>query len=242
MEPPYPNIIKHLGRERLEKELKPIESGEFLEPGRENDGWLGYFALKLVDNLIGENEGIENFSKWVKEARESKDLKSCLFELICIDNISKNNTIIIHQKNGNKFPDAFLSNKNTYIEMTNLEGISQSIKLKANDMCYKSKERFGNENGIHFIGVNGFFEYSDERDMMVPKKELEIFVEDLKEKVLEMDENISCFILIHSFFQYNPKTKQFMLHKQTPYIISNRDNEENFLKDIFPGLMYKKVT
>ena len=91
-------------------------------------------------------------------------------------------------------------------------------------------------------GLNGFFEYSDERDMMVPKKELEIFVEDLKEKVLEMDENISCFILIHSFFQYNPKTKQFMLHKQTPYIISNRDNEENFLKDIFPGLMYKKVT
>ena len=191
--------------------------------------------MKLVDSLIGKNENIENFSKWAKEARDSKDLKDCLFELICIDNISKNNTIIIKQKNGNKFPDVFLSNKNTYAEMTNLEGIAQSIRLKANDLCDKSKERFGDRKGIHFIGVNGFFEYSDEKDAMLPKKELEIFVKDLKEKVLEMDENISCFILIHSFFQYNPKTKQFMLNKQMPYIISNRDNEEYFLKDIFPG-------
>ena len=156
----YPYLKKHLGEGRLGKEIESLEKGAWVDTKRkrENVIWMVYTALEIIDKLIEKNELVTNFAKWVREAKESKDLKDCLFELTCIDALSKNNKIIIKQKNGKKVPDAFITNENIYVEMTNLKDIPESIKLKVNDLCEKSLERFGSERGIHLIGIKGFFE------------------------------------------------------------------------------------
>ncbi len=226
----YLYIKRYLGEERLKKELEFIEKAEWVESKRKKDFWMGYIVLEMVDALIRKNESITNFKKWVKEAKESKNLKDCLFELTCIDEFSKNNKLIIKQKNGEKIPDAFIDNEKIYIEMTNLEDIPQSIELKVNDLCEKSQERFGNSLGIHLIGINGFFEYSKEEDKLIPKKELQVLFKDLTEKVQKLDKNILCFLLIHNYVAYHPNINQFRWYRQIPYIIFNEAVDWGLLK------------
>lgn len=226
----YPHIKKHFGEERLKKEIEFIERGAWLNPERDN--WMGNYFLKIIDYLIGKNELVTNFDRWLKEARGSKDLKDCLFELICIDELSKNNKLIIKQKNGDKIPDAFLEDEKIYIEMTNIEDIPDSIELKVNDICNKSQGKFKSSLGIHLIGINGFFEYNDEEDGMVPKKELKQFVTDLREKMQKLDKNILCFLLVHNYFAYHPSIRQFRLYRQIPYRILNSVADWDLLRKI----------
>lgn len=232
MKPPYLNIKKHLGEERLKKELE-FKDVEWAEGRQRKDYiWMAYYTLKMIDTLIGKNESIPNFSKWVKEAKDSKDLKDCLFELICIDELSRNNKIIIKQKNGDKVPDAFIEDEKIYVEMTNLKDIPQSIELKVNDLCEKSQERFGNSLGIHLVGINGFFEYSAKEDKLIPKKELRVLVKDLTEKVQKLDKNILCFLLIHNYLAHHPHINQFRWYRQIPYLIFNETVDWNLLKKL----------
>jgi len=231
----YPYIKKHLGEERLRKEIEFIEKGEWLNPQREKEGWMGYFALKIIDELIGKNESVTNFKKWSKEAKNSKNLKDCLFELICVNELSKKNKLTIKQKNGNKVPDGFIDNEKIYFEMTNLEDIPQSIELKVNNLCEKSQERFGSSLGIHLVGINGFFEYNEKEDRLVPKKELQQFVKDLREKIQKLDKNVLCFLLVHNYVAYHPNIEQIRLYMQIPHIIFNEIVDWNLLKKLVGG-------
>lgn len=228
----YPNIKKYLGEQRLKKELefKEVEWAK----GRQKEDyiWMAYYTLKMIDTLIGKNESIPNFSKWTKETKDSKDIRDCLFELICIDELSRKNKIIIKQKNGDKVPDAFIEDEKIYVEMTNLKDIPQSIELKVNDLLSKSQERFGTSKGIHLIGINGFFEYSEKEDKLIPKKELQDLVKDLTEKVQKLDKNILCFLLVHTHLAHHPHINQFRWYRQIPYIIFNGTVDWNLLKKL----------
>lgn len=229
----YPYIKKHLGGERLKKELEFIEKGDWLNTDRKKEEvWLGNYVLKLIDELLRKNEIIPNFKKWVKEAKESKNLKDCLFELICIDNLSKESELIIKQKNDNKVPDGFIVNEKIYIEMTNLEDIPKSIELKVNDLCEKSQDKFKSSLGIHLVGINGFFKYNKKMNKLIPKKELQILIKDLTKKIQKLDKNILCFLLVHNHVAYHPLIREFRLYKEIPYTIFNGKIDWNLLKRI----------
>jgi len=231
----YPNIEKYLGKDWLKKEIPSMRKGEWIDKNIQKKGLIevGFLVLGEIDNLIGENAKIHNFEKWTKEAKKSKDFQDCLFELICINRLSKRNKIIIKQKNGNKTPDAFLKDEKIYIEMTNLKEIynPDSIELKVNNLCQKSEERFGKALGIHFIGINGYFEYDKKKDSMVPKDELSTLVKDLLEKLQKLDKNILCFVLVNNYVKIT--SNEIIWYRQIPHIIFNKETNFDLVKKIY---------
>lgn len=232
-----PNIEKHLGKDRLEKEIKNLEKMRVVDESKRDLAFdLGIGVIHMVDRLIKSSEKAIDFQKWTKEAKESKDLKDCLFELSCISELSKHNTVTIKKRRENKVPDAYIESEGIYFEMTNLENVPQSIELKINDLCEKSEDRFGEDKGIHMVGINGFYEYSKEQDKMIEKEELSKFIEDLKRKTQNLSKNVLCFILVHNYINFNPKTEKLTWNQTPPYIICNGNADIPLLERVWGKL------
>ncbi len=230
----YPYIKKYLGKEWLENQLDLVNSGEWIDEGipKKKVIWMGHYTIKIIDQLIGKHKDVEGFQKWAKESKTSKVFGDCLFELICFDELLKSNKLIIKSKNINKIPDAFLKDEKIYVEMTNLKDIPLSIELKVNDLCEKSQERFENSLGIHFIGVNNFFEYNEKLDKLIPKKELSILANDLRKKLVKLNKNVLGFILVHNYLASHPRINKFVLYREIPFVIFNGVVDWDLLKKI----------
>lgn len=227
----YKNIKDQLGEKWLNNQFNSIEYEDSKNKGLESI-FKGFFAE--IDTLIGKHVNVEGFKKWVKESKSSKNFEDCLFELICIDELVKINKVIIKAKNGDKIPDAFLEDKNIYVEMTNLKDVPSfsSIELKVNDLCEKSQERFKDSLGIHFLGINGFFEYSEKDDRLVPKKELSILIKDLQKKLQKLEKNILYFVCFHNWIGIHPNIGKSIWHREKPYVIFNGNLKPELIKNV----------
>lgn len=230
MDSHYPFICKHLGKERLKKEIKFIEAGEWAEQGGISSIASGYLALKVLDLMIQKNEALEGFEKWAKDARHSKDIKDCFFELVCVNHFAEKGKVVMQKKKGVKVLDALICDEGIYLEMTNLESMPEDIWPKVNDLGDKSQEKFGESLGLHLVGVNGFYEYSQKEEKLVPKKELQILVNDLEVKLRELDKNILGFFLWHSYFDWIPGKHQFAIKWEFKKILRGRKLSEEDVK------------
>lgn len=161
------NIIKHLGKEWLEKQTKLIEKRDWVFAdtlGHNVPNTLAYLFFEKINDLIGRFEKIKGFSQWVIEAKTTKTFEDHLFELMALDNLlSKSDLLILKPINPNTpaISEALVQKdgESFYVEMQKLRDLPDSIDKKVLELFKKAGKKFRGSQGIFFLGAFAFFDY-----------------------------------------------------------------------------------
>ncbi|MBL7148292.1 MAG: hypothetical protein ISS82_05695 [Nanoarchaeota archaeon] len=236
----YKNIKKHLGEEWLNNQIKIFETKKWIkiEPKKELSNEPAFYLLKKIDELLLKFEKVDGFFQWTLEAKTTKIFENVLFELMVLDNLLLNSDSLklkVINSSNNSIPEALIKKGEDvfYVEMTKLKGIPKSIQNKVNNLFTKSKTKFNNSQGIHFIGVFDFFEYPTENEKILPQFNLlKKFIQLRFER--GFGSSIIAFVLVNFIINTNFK-KSSILKK---YYLINKPLEKGgkpskFFEDIF---------
>ena len=84
----FQNIRKYFGQEWFDKQTKIIQNkAQFYKEGIEEKFVISAieFIFGEMDKLISKFEKLDGFDEWIKEAKTTKNLETCLFELMSME-------------------------------------------------------------------------------------------------------------------------------------------------------------
>ncbi|HIH17904.1 MAG TPA: hypothetical protein HA282_04240 [Nanoarchaeota archaeon] len=234
----FPKIKKYLGEEWLNRQIKIIEGGMWIEDPKGMDTKdiipVGYFILEEINKLITKFEEIKGFDKWVKEARTSKQFKTCLFELMSIEAfIDKSDFIELKKENDDGVPEAFVK-KGEYIfflECTLLDELKSSFENKAADLFKKSTKKFRNSEGIHLVGAFDFFGVGK----LMPTTNFHLLKRHINSRFSKGRGSATiAYIITNFYFTINPETKKMYSAKEYWLILNPNKGEYDtyFFKNV----------
>src|SRR3989344_8058030 len=146
----YLNIKKHLGEDWLKNQLEEIEKKDWVKEGIPKEmvtNNIAFSVLEKIDEVIVKFEDIKNFSKWVEEAKTSKNFEDCLFELMALENLLLKSDLVELKPNNiisGLVPEALIKkdNKTLFIEMTKLKSMEGSTQNKVEKLFGKARNKF----------------------------------------------------------------------------------------------------
>ncbi|MDP3026099.1 MAG: hypothetical protein Q8N63_00175 [Nanoarchaeota archaeon] len=238
----YPNIKKHLGEDWLKKQFEEIEKKDWVKEGIPKEmvtNDIAFSVLEKIDEVIVKFENTKNFSKWVEEAKTSKNFEDCLFELMALENLLLKSDLIelkpdnivnglvpeaLVRKDGNEF----------FIEMTKLKSMDGSTQNKVEKLFRKARNKFRGLQGIHFIGVFNFFEFDN--DVMKPLPKFNLLKKMINSR-FERGSNsfILAFVLVNIYVAYNPKLNKTFVQKRFD-IINKPENKGGLPLSFFESI------
>jgi hypothetical protein len=215
----FPYIRKHLGDDWLERELRILGTGNWIQdPSYTKYAKLGYTVFERIDDLIKKLEGISGFDKWALEAKTSKaSFKDCLLEIMVLEHLNANtdHMEMKPEMNGLPVPEARLTTGNEVllVEVKRLDGIPSKIRNKVSNLFTKIRKQFGSSSGIAFIGCSDFF-ISQEGSIM-PKKEFRDLIVEVERRLLnpKHDRSIKAVFLVNIDIMMNPILKKAFFRK-----------------------------
>jgi len=238
----YPNIQKYLGENWLKKQFEEIDRKDWVKEGIPKDKVTNDIALSVlekIDEVIVKFENIKNFSKWVEEARTSKNFEDCLFELMALENLLlKSDLVELKPDNlvSGLIPEALVKkdNVNFFVEMTKLKSLPTSIQNKVDRLSKKSRDKFRGSQGVHFIGTFDFFKYED--DIVKPLPHLGLLKRMINSRFERgSNSSILAFVLVNIYVAYNPTLNKTFVQKRFD-IINKPENKGGLPLSFFESI------
>lgn len=238
----YPNIKKYLGEDWLEKQLEEIDKKDWVREGITKDkisNEIAFSVLEKVDEILIKFENIPNFSKWIEEAKTSKNFEDCLFELMALENLLlKSDLVELKPSNdiSGLVPEALVKKdgKEFFIEMTKLKSMEGSTQNKVEKLFGKARNKFRGLQGIHFIGVFNFFEFDN--DIMKPLPKFNLLKKMIDFRFQKgINSSILAFILANIYVSYNPKLNKTFVRKRFD-IINKPENKGGLPLSFFESI------
>ncbi|MBS3075059.1 hypothetical protein J4429_01220 [Candidatus Pacearchaeota archaeon] len=217
----YPSIKKYLGENWLKKQFEEIDKKDWVKEGIPKDkvsNDIAFSVLEKIDEVIVKFENIKNFSKWIEEAKTSKNFEDCLFELMALENLLlKSDLVELKPDNSvSGFVLEALVKKgevNFFLEMTKLKSMEGSTQNKVEKLFGKARNKFRGLQGVHFIGVFNFFEFED--DIMKPLPKFNLLKRMINSRFERgSNSSILAFVLVNIYVAYNPKLNKTFVQKR----------------------------
>jgi len=217
----YPSIKKYLGENWLKKQFEEIDKKDWVKEGIPKDkvsNDIAFSVLEKIDEVIVKFENIKNFSKWIEEAKTSKNFEDCLFELMALENLLlKSDLVELKPDNSVSgfVPEALVKkgDVNFFLEMTKLKSMEGSTQNKVEKLFGKARNKFRGLQGVHFIGVFNFFEFED--DIMKPLPKFNLLKRMINSRFERgSNSSILAFVLVNIYVAYNPKLNKTFVQKR----------------------------
>ena len=217
----YPSIKKYLGENWLKKQFEEIDKKDWVKEGIPKDkvsNDIAFSVLEKIDEVIVKFENIKNFSKWIEEAKTSKNFEDCLFELMALENLLlKSDLVELKPDNSVSgfVPEALVKkgDVNFFLEMTKLKSMEGSTQNKVEKLFGKARNKFRGLQGVHFIGVFNFFEFED--DIMKPLPKFNLLKRMINSRFERgSNSSILALVLVNIYVAYNPKLNKTFVQKR----------------------------
>jgi len=238
----YLNIKKHLGEDWLKNQLEEIEKKDWVKEGIPKEmvtNNIAFSVLEKIDEVIVKFEDIKNFSKWVEEAKTSKNFEDCLFELMALENLLLKSDLVELKPNNmisGLVPEALVKKDdiNFFVEMTKLKSLPTSIQNKVDRLSKKSRDKFRGSQGVHFIGTFDFFKF--ENDIAKPLPQFGLLKRMINSRFERgSNSSILAFILVNIYVAYNPKLNRTFVQKRFD-IINKPENKGGLPLSFFESI------
>ena len=238
----YPSIKKYLGENWLKKQFEEIDKKDWVKEGIPKDkvsNDIAFSVLEKIDEVIVKFENIKNFSKWIEEAKTSKNFEDCLFELMALENLLlKSDLVELKPDNSVSgfVPEALVKKGevNFFLEMTKLKSMEGSTQNKVEKLFGKARNKFRGLQGVHFIGVFNFFEFED--DIMKPLPKFNLLKRMINSRFERgSNSSILAFVLVNIYVAYNPKLNRTFVQKRFD-IINKPENKGGLPLSFFESI------
>ena len=215
----FERIKKYLGEEWLDEQVKEIEGLKWVKDkkGMRTTELIqtGYFILKKIEEFIEKFESLNGFDVWVSETKNSKtNFKDHFFELMSLEIfLDKADFFNLMEKNESYMPEAFVKkgDKDFFLECTNLDGIPNSIENKVSKLFTKSRNKFGESEGIHLLGTFDFFN----ADTQKPTHDFNFLKYHIERRFHRKKGHSTIgFFLTNFFITFHPKLKKNFLARE----------------------------
>ena len=238
----YPSIKKYLGENWLKKQFEEIDKKDWVKEGIPKDkvsNDIAFSVLEKIDEVIVKFENIKNFSKWIEEAKTSKNFEDCLFELMALENLLlKSDLVELKPDNSVSgfVPEALVKkgDVNFFLEMTKLKSMEGSTQNKVEKLFGKARNKFRGLQGVHFIGVFNFFEFED--DIMKPLPKFNLLKRMINSRFERgSNSSILALVLVNIYVAYNPKLNKTFVQKRFD-IINKPENRGGLPLSFFESI------